>query len=205
MSTPMHRQKVIRISSSVRAKTLDVSVDGVALARCNSLQKAPQRRRRINATCGSTIPTSSSCDNRILALVCFLEIKEEQNSWSPMGIPRISILGLSDFFMHNGNMSRPCRLNTSHLGRLTIIPRAGPSSWSKDRILHNEDLGPATAPSSKYQAWNGMLEQAVSLAIFITKMFKTSENSRGPSGSPCWTPDSDVKQPKWCQRRGCCP
>ena len=71
----------------------------------------------------------SSCDNRILALVCFLEIKEEQNSWSPMGIFRISILGLTDFFMHNGNMSRPCRLNTSHLGRLTIIPRAGPSQY----------------------------------------------------------------------------
>ena len=83
-----------------------------------------------------------------------------------------------------GNISSPCRLNTSHLGRLMIIPRAGPSSWSRVNILHKEDLGPATAPSSKYQAWKGMLEQALSLAIFITRMFKTSENSMGPSGSP---------------------
>ena len=115
-----------------------------------------------------------------------------------MGIPRISILGLSDFLMFNGNISRPCWLNTSHLGRLMIIPRAGPSSWSRVNILHKEDLGPATAPSSKYQAWKGMLEQALSLAIFITRMFKTRENSMGPSGSPCWTPDSDDKQPSEC-------
>ena len=52
----------------------------------------------------------ASCDNRILALECFLEIKEEQKSWSLMGIPRISILGLSDFLMFNGNMSKPCFL-----------------------------------------------------------------------------------------------
>eukprot|EP00731_Ephydatia_muelleri_P007059 Em0003g1307a len=45
-------------------------------------------------------------------------------------------------------------ISTILAGRLTIIPRAGPSSWSKDSIQHNEDLGPAITPSSKYQAWN---------------------------------------------------
>ena len=76
--------------------------------------------------------------------------------------------------------------------------RAPPGAKSISCI--KEDLGPAMAPSSKYQAWKGMLEQALSPAIFITRMFKTSENSMGPSGSPCWTPDSDDKHPSECQR-----
>ena len=79
VSTPMHRQKVIRMSSSIGAKTLCVGVDGVALARCTSLHMAPQRQRRIKATCGLETPTSSSCNNRILALECFFYIQEEQN------------------------------------------------------------------------------------------------------------------------------
>ena len=70
-----------KVSSLIRPKALDVSVDGVPLARCTSLHMAPQRLRRIKATCGLIIPTSSRCDKRVLTFKCLLEMKEEQKSW----------------------------------------------------------------------------------------------------------------------------
>ena len=50
-------------------------------------------------------------------------------------------------------------------------------------------LGPAKAPSSSYHIWNNNSGQL--LAIAETTLCSTSENSSGPSGSPCWTPDSE--------------
>ena len=64
-------------------------------------------------------------------------------------------------------------------------------------------LGPAMAPLSRYHLWNNNSVQL--LAIEETTLCHTSENSSGPSGSPCWTPVSEEIIPYGCQRTGCCP
>lgn len=71
--------------------------------------------------------------------------------------------------------------------------------YNKVSIIHKKDLGPS---STKHGIWSS--SRHCSFAIFIIIMFKTSENSRGPSWSLCWTPDADVRQPKQCwQGRSC--
>ena len=45
MSTPMHQQKVILMSSSIGPKDLDASIGGVSQARCTSLQRLPETKK----------------------------------------------------------------------------------------------------------------------------------------------------------------
>ena len=77
-------------------------------------------------TWGSNTPTCSSWDRRALASIRLVEMNEEQKSRSPMATPSITMFGLSDAFIPEGNTSRLWWENTSHLDTLTKRPRAGP-------------------------------------------------------------------------------
>ena len=52
---------------------------------------------------GPTSLTSSSLSRRALASSCLCEMKVEQNALSPMGMPRITILGCVDLFISGEN------------------------------------------------------------------------------------------------------
>ena len=193
------------MSLSKRLRACEDRDGGVDRARCTSLQNPPHRQRRTNATWGSNTPTCSSWDRRALASIRLVEMNEEQKSRSPMATPSITMFGLSDAFIPEGNTSRLWWVNTSHLDTLTKRPRAGSMNLEKTEAPAQWLPWPAKTPSSKYHAWKRLLEQALSSEIVLTRTFNTRENSRGPRGSPCWTPDSEVKQPNVCQRYGCCP
>ena len=65
-------------------------------------------------------------------------------------------------------------------------------------------VGAGTKPSAEHTLGRlGM--QSLSLAIVVTSMFNTREKRSGPRGSPCWTPDSDVRDPMECHNSGCLP
>ena len=66
-----------------------------------SLQKAPQRQRRIKATCWMTIPTSSSCEKRTLALKCYLETKDNKNPVANGIEPQVFPYRASQFSSYN--------------------------------------------------------------------------------------------------------
>lgn len=71
---------------------------GVAREKWTSLQKHPQRWRRVKAAWRLTTPTSSSCKRRHLAHV-------EWKCRSPIGMPRISKLETSDFCSSEGKVA----------------------------------------------------------------------------------------------------
>ena len=64
-------------------------------------------------------------------------------------------------------------LNTSHLEMLMWWPKGGPT-------VHKDDLGPASAPSSRYQAWNSRGQQ---LSIVTTVMRTISMREKKGGGT----------------------
>ena len=126
VSTAVHDEKHLRPSSSKSSREAITSEGGVARARCASRQNLPHIRKSVKATRGSTAPTSSSLSSRGLASNLFLETKAEQKSLSPIGIPKISMLGLRDCFMSDGKELRSLWLKSSHFDTFTKRPSDGP-------------------------------------------------------------------------------
>ena len=104
------------------------------------------------------------------------------------GRTQYSMFRLLDFLMPARNMSSELWLNTSHLHMLTWRPSGGSNSWSKAKTFITEDLGPARAPSSMYQAWKLRPAQSSLVEITDTRMFKTKENNNGSRGHPAERP-----------------
>ena len=119
---------------------------------------------------------SSRLDRSCLAATCFIKMKAEQKSAVTIGTPRISRLDSLDCFISGGKELKPLQLNTSHLEMLIWRPKGGPSSCINFRTEHKDDLGLASAPSSRYQAWNSR-GQLLSLAIAVISTFSTREKT----------------------------
>ena len=123
---------------------------GVARARWASLQKEPHSRRSTKQTWASWAPTSSSLRSSNLALTHLFEMKLEQNSKSPIGTPKITILGKLDHINSPQKRFTSVMENTSHLERLTIKTSGGPFSLIKANTFLTAKLGSATTPSSRF-------------------------------------------------------
>ena len=129
-------------------------------------------------------------------------MKAEQKSAVQIGTPKISKLGSLHCFISGGKELKPLLMNTSHLEMLMWRPKGGPRSWINFRTENKDDLGPASALSSRYKEWNSRGEPQ-SLTIALIRTFSTRERNRGPRGSPCCTPDLDLSHPRGCHKRGC--
>ena len=55
---------------------------------------------------------------------------------------------------------------------------------------------------SRYQACNSESKQPSSASMLDTNLWRAKENSKGPRGSPCCTPHSEVILPSGCQSSG---
>ena len=83
----------------------------------------------------------------------------------------MSRLGLNDFLMPVGKMSRKLWLSTSHLGMLTQRSSGGPNSSSTAKTDFT--------PLSEYQAWRLRPAQSSLVDNADTRMLWTKEKNKG--------------------------
>ena len=107
----------------------------------------------------------------------------------------MSRLGRSELLTEGGKAVLPILPNSSHLVKLIWIPRAGPNSSNRCTARSTAGRLPARTPSSRYQACSSKLKQSSSASIVDTSLWRAKENNRGPRGSPCCTPHSEVILP----------
>ena len=160
--------------------------------------KLPHWRKRSKATWGSTEPTSSNCVSNLEAIAHFWDTYLVQNIASPIGEPRISKWGTLDFFFPDGNILRSLKLNSSYFAALIKRPYmyVALHFWVIESALKTASLGQVITLSSRYHELKSRLEKPSSVTIPDTRTCSTKQNNKGLSGSPCWTPTSELMVPK---------
>ena len=90
-----------------------------------------------------------------------------------------------------GKVLSPEGQKTSHLLKLRCKPCEGPIEDNCSKRAAREARGPTKVPSSKYQIWR---QRSGNEAKSSRRFRTTSEKSKGPRGSPCWTPLDDLME-----------
>lgn len=196
--TPTISSKDFRTFKSKALQNSWIAFEGITHMLCTALQKELHLFKRVKATCGSSNSESfeREGDNFSNWVLRFWSMKD----WGPIGQPRSRIPFPGNTLFTDSAMRLlfgQKGVSTLDLGQYRTDflgfrnkPISGPLVMRRSTALATAFTGPARVPSSKYHAL--MARSSIGLRCVLMISWRTREKRKGPRGSPCWVPHSEL-------------